>query len=82
MNARMILRVLGYILLIYAALMLLPLIAALWFRESPVPLLLPLLGQTVRKGLHHLRTGLFRENDCPGPGKNAGGKAVSGGICL
>ena len=44
MNGRMILRVLGYILLIYAALMLLPLIAALWFRESPVPLLLPLLG--------------------------------------
>ena len=44
MNARMILRVLGYILLIFAALMLLPLIAALCFREDPFPLLFPLLG--------------------------------------
>ena len=44
MNGRMILRVLGYILLIFAALMLLPLIAALCFRESPLPLLIPLLG--------------------------------------
>ena len=43
MNRRMILRVLGYILLIYAALMLLPLLAALCFRESPLPLLIPLL---------------------------------------
>ena len=44
MNVRMILRVLGYILLIFAALLLLPLLASLCFRESPVPLLVPLLG--------------------------------------
>ena len=34
MNYRMIARVLGWILLIYAGLMLLPLIAGLWYRES------------------------------------------------
>ena len=34
MNYRMICRVLGYVLLIIAALMLLPLIAGLWFREN------------------------------------------------
>ena len=39
MNYRMIGRVLGLILLIYAALMLLPLIAGLCFRESPLPFL-------------------------------------------
>ena len=44
MNGRMILRVLGYILLIFAALMLLPLIASLCFHESSLPLLIPLLG--------------------------------------
>ena len=44
MNHRMILRVLGYILLIYAALLLLPLGAALWYREAPQPLLVPILG--------------------------------------
>ena len=47
MNARMILRVLGYILLIFAALLLLPLIASLCFRENPVPLLIPLLGSAL-----------------------------------
>ncbi len=44
MNTRMILRVLGYILLIYALLLLLPLAAALWYREDPLPLLIPMLG--------------------------------------
>lgn len=44
MNVRMIARVLGYILLITAALLLLPLLAALCFRESVRPLLWPLLG--------------------------------------
>lgn len=44
MNGRMIARVLGYILLISAALFLLPLIAALWYRESILPLLYPLLA--------------------------------------
>ena len=43
MNTRMILRVLGYILLIFAALMLLPILAALWYRESPLPMLVPSL---------------------------------------
>ncbi len=44
MNHRMILRVLGYILLIYAALLLLPLGAALWYHEAPQPLLVPIIG--------------------------------------
>ena len=39
MNYRMICRVLGMILLIFAALMLLPLIAGLCYRETPVPFL-------------------------------------------
>ncbi len=39
MNYRMIFRVLGMILLIYAGLMFLPLIVSLCFRESPLPLL-------------------------------------------
>ena len=34
MNYRMIARVLGWILLIYAGLLLLPLIAGLWYREN------------------------------------------------
>ena len=44
MNGRMIARVLGYILLISAALFLLPLMAALRYHESILPLLWPLLG--------------------------------------
>lgn len=44
MNGRMIARVLGYILLISAALFLLPLLAALCFHESVLPLLWPLLA--------------------------------------
>ena len=42
MNYRMICRVLGLILLIYAGLMLLPLAAGLCFRESPMPFLVPM----------------------------------------
>ena len=44
MNTRMILKVLGYILLICAALLLLPLAASLWYHEPLRPLLVPLLG--------------------------------------
>ncbi len=40
MNYRMIFRVLGLILLIFAALMLLPMIAGLCFQETPIPFLL------------------------------------------
>ena len=47
MNGRMILRVLGYILLIFAALMLLPITAALCYRESVRPLLIPLLASAL-----------------------------------
>ena len=47
MNTRMILRVLGYILLIFAALMLLPITAALCYRESVRPLLIPLLASAL-----------------------------------
>ena len=43
MNTRMILHVMGDILLIFAALMLLPLTAALCYHESPLPLLIPML---------------------------------------
>ena len=43
MNTRMIARVLGLILLIFAALLVLPLIATLWFREPVLPLLVPIL---------------------------------------
>ncbi len=43
MNGRMILRVLGWILLVFAALLVLPLLFSLFYRESPLPLLIPLL---------------------------------------
>jgi len=43
MNIRMILRVLGLILLIFSGLLLLPLAAALWFREPLRPLLVPVV---------------------------------------
>ena len=51
MNYRMIGRVLGLILLIYAALMLLPLIAGLCFRESPLPFLGTMAAAAVPGGL-------------------------------
>ena len=51
MNYRMIFRVLGFILLIYAALLLLPLIAGLCFRESPLPFLATILVAAVPGGL-------------------------------
>ena len=44
MNTRMILRTLGQILQIFAALLLLPLGVSLLYRESPLPLLIPLSG--------------------------------------
>ena len=44
MNTRMILRTLGQILLIFAALLLLPLFVSLLHREAPLPLLIPLCG--------------------------------------
>ncbi len=44
MNTRMVLRVLGYIMLIFAALMLLPILTALVFHEAVLPLLIPLLA--------------------------------------
>ena len=51
MNYRMIGRVLGLILLIYAALLLLPLIAGLCFRESPAPFLVTMAAAAVPGGL-------------------------------
>ena len=51
MNYRMIGRVLGLILLIYTALLILPLIAGLCFRESPVPLLVTMAVSAVAGGL-------------------------------
>ena len=51
MNYRMIGRVLGLILLIYTALLILPLIAGLCFRESPVPLLVTMAVSAVPGGL-------------------------------
>ncbi len=51
MNYRMIGRVLGLILLIYTALMLLPLIAGLCFRESPVPILAAMAAAAIPGGL-------------------------------
>ena len=50
MNYRMIFRVLGLILLIFAALMLLPMIAGLCFQETPIPFLLT-IGIAVALGL-------------------------------
>ena len=50
MNYRMIFRVLGLILLIFAAFMLLPLIAGLCFQETPIPFLLT-IGVAVALGL-------------------------------
>ena len=47
MNTRMIWRVIGLILLIFAAVLLLPLCAALWFHEPVAPLLIPLLGSAL-----------------------------------
>ena len=47
MNTRMILRTLGQILQIFAALLLLPLGVSLLYRESPLPLLIPLSGAAV-----------------------------------
>ena len=49
MNYRMIARVLGWILLIYAALMLLPLAAGLWYRESVLNFLVT-IGLTAALG--------------------------------
>ena len=49
MNYRMIARVLGWILLIYAALMLLPLIAGLWYHESVLNFILT-MGLTAGLG--------------------------------
>ena len=51
MNYRMIGRVLGLILLIYAALLLLPLIAGLCFQESPAPFLVTMAAAAVPGGL-------------------------------
>lgn len=51
MNYRMIGRVLGLILLIYSALLLLPLIAGLCFRESPLPILVTMAVAAVPGGL-------------------------------
>ena len=51
MNYRMIGRVLGLILLIYAALLVLPLIAGLCFRESPLPFVGTMAAAAVPGGL-------------------------------
>ena len=51
MNYRMIGRVLGLILLIYTALLILPLVAGLCFRESPAPVLVTMAVSAVPGGL-------------------------------
>ena len=51
MNYRMICRVLGLILLIYAALMFLPIVVGLCYRESPVPFLISMAAAAVPGGL-------------------------------